>query len=104
MKLSEEQVALHLTKLSDWHREGEKWITRKYRFGAFTEAIRFVNLIADTAEEINHHPMISIDYRVVTLRLTTWSQGGLTELDIDSARAYDDHFKTIEGDGHGIRN
>ena len=38
---------------------------------------------------MNHHPGIAIDYRRVTVKLTTWHAGGLTKLDVDSAEAYD---------------
>ncbi|UUZ82311.1 4a-hydroxytetrahydrobiopterin dehydratase [Paenibacillus sp. P26] len=48
---------------------------QKYRFPSFPAAVTFVNEAARIAEEMNHHPMIAIDFRVVTLRLTTWSAG-----------------------------
>ncbi len=36
---------------------------------------------------MNHHPDIDIRWNTVTLRLTTHSEGGLTELDLELARA-----------------
>jgi len=89
MKLAEEQIADRLRQLGTWERTDEKWIVRKYRFPSFPAAIAFVNRVAETAEAMNHHPMISIDYRMVGLRLTTWHAGGLTELDFRSAETYD---------------
>lgn len=89
-KLSEEEVNVRLEQAESWAMEdGGKWITRKYRFPAFMDSIGFVGEVARIAEELNHHPMISIDYRMVTLRLTSWSAGGLTELDFTSAQRYD---------------
>ena len=87
-KSTEPQIAERLKACTDWSRKDDKWITRKYRFRSFQDAIRFVNMIADSAESMNHHPFISIDYRVVTLNLTTWKAGGLTELDFQSAERY----------------
>ena len=52
---------------------------------SFREAIAFVGRVADAAEEANHHPDITISYRKVTLRWTTHSAGGITDLDYELA-------------------
>ncbi|MBP1153421.1 MULTISPECIES: 4a-hydroxytetrahydrobiopterin dehydratase [unclassified Paenibacillus] len=89
-KLTEEEVNVRLEQVGSWAiEEGGKWIARKYRFPSFMDSIGFVGEVARIAEELNHHPMISIDYRMVTLRLTSWSAGGLTKLDFASAQRYD---------------
>ncbi len=95
MKLTEEQVAAGLTALDGWVRQDEKWISKGYRFASFMEGVGFVNQVADMSEAMNHHPMIAIDYRLVTLRLTSWHAGGLTELDLQAARAYDRIYDSI---------
>lgn len=88
--LNETELAEGLSELTGWATEEDsKWIMRKRIFPTFVEAIAFVNGVAGIAEQMNHHPFIGIDYRRVTLRLTTWNSGGLTLLDIDSAKAYD---------------
>jgi len=91
VRLTEEEIAARLPAIEarGWARKDEKWIERKYRFPTFRDAMRFAVAVGDEAEARNHHPLISIDYRMVTLRLTTWSAGGLTELDFESADAYD---------------
>jgi 4a-hydroxytetrahydrobiopterin dehydratase len=92
MKLSEEQIALKLANAAGWHLEGGKWIVKKYRFRAYLEGIEFVNRVAQAAERLNHHPFIAIDYKLVTLRLTSWHAGGLTELDFTTAAEFDQVF------------
>jgi 4a-hydroxytetrahydrobiopterin dehydratase len=88
--LTETELAAGIDQLPGWTTEEDgKWIIRKRLFSSFLEAIAFVNGVAEIAEQMNHHPFIGIDYRRVTLRLTTWNSGGLTLLDIDSAKAYD---------------
>ncbi|WP_373231044.1 4a-hydroxytetrahydrobiopterin dehydratase [Cohnella sp.] len=87
--LNEEEQQAALKELSGWTIEDEKWLTRKRMFPSFPDAIAFVNHVADIAERMNHHPFIAIDYRKVTIRITSWNSGGLTVLDIDSAKAYD---------------
>lgn len=60
-------------------------IRRTMTFVSFTEAIAFVNDVARLAESQNHHPDITINYRKVTLILTTHDAGGLTEKDFTLA-------------------
>ena len=49
-----------------------------------------MNRVAALAEAENHHPDIAIAYRKVTLRWTTHSAGGITELDRELARRSDE--------------
>lgn len=86
--LTDEELAVAVNSLGGWSLDEGK-LTRKYLFPSFPDAIAFVNKVADIAERMNHHPFISIDYRRVTLKLTTWHSGGITRLDIESASAYD---------------
>jgi 4a-hydroxytetrahydrobiopterin dehydratase len=51
--------------------------------------MQFVNAVALLAEGANHHPDIAISWNRVTLRLSTHSAGGLTQLDLDLAAAID---------------
>jgi 4a-hydroxytetrahydrobiopterin dehydratase len=87
--LSDAEITESLQSLSGWQVEEGKSIVKKYMFPSFPEAVAFVNKVAEIAERMNHHPFISLDYRRVTIRLTTWHSGGITGLDIESARDYD---------------
>jgi len=89
MKLNEERIAERLAAAAGWKREDAKWIVKKYRFRTFTDSVSFVGEIAELAERMNHHPFIAIDYKLVTLKLSSWHAGGLTDLDFMSAAAYD---------------
>ncbi|MBW5448666.1 4a-hydroxytetrahydrobiopterin dehydratase [Cohnella sp. CFH 77786] len=86
--LNETELEEALRGLTGWSVE-EGRLTKKYLFPTYAGAMEFVNKVAGIAERMNHHPFISIDFRRVTLRLTTWHSGGLTGLDIQSAKAYD---------------
>lgn len=89
-KLSEEALSERLGRRAGWKREDGKWIVKKYRFAQFLDGIAFVQEVARIAEgELDHHPMIAIDYKMVTLRLTSWNAGGLTELDFTAAARFD---------------
>jgi 4a-hydroxytetrahydrobiopterin dehydratase len=95
-KLTEERIEeLLRSAAAEWTREDGKWIVRKYRFREFLQAIAFVNAVAQEAERLNHHPFIAIDYKLVTLRMTSWHAGGLTELDFAAAAAFDAAYGTL---------
>jgi 4a-hydroxytetrahydrobiopterin dehydratase len=55
----------------------------------FVGALAFVNEVGTLAEKANHHPDIDIRYNRVTLALVTHDSGGITQLDLDMARAID---------------
>lgn len=94
-RLTNEQIETVLTELDGWHRKDEKWIERKYRFQQFMDGIGFVNKVAEISERMNHHPMIAIDYKLITLRLSTWSAGGLTDLDTQMAAEINELYQTL---------
>lgn len=72
-----------------WIREDDR-LTREFTFGNFTQAMIFVNKIADAAEESNHHPLITIDYNKVTVVLWTHSAKKVTAKDLNLAEKIDE--------------
>jgi 4a-hydroxytetrahydrobiopterin dehydratase len=86
--LSQDEIAARLQQ-SEWRREGDE-IVRDFKFADFAEAMRFVNRVADAAEEANHHPdMLVHGWNRVRLSVTNHAQGGLTEADFALARTVD---------------
>jgi 4a-hydroxytetrahydrobiopterin dehydratase len=74
---------------SEWRREGEE-IVRDWKFADFGEAMKFVNRVAEAAEQANHHPDILVHgWNKVRLSLTNHSAGGLTEPDFEMATKFD---------------
>ena len=80
MILSSNELSEQLSRLNGWDVVNEE-IQKSYRFETFPEAIQFVHLVADLAESLNHHPNILIEYRNVTLTVSTHDEGGITEKD-----------------------
>jgi 4a-hydroxytetrahydrobiopterin dehydratase len=73
----------------EWEEVGGA-LERTFELPSFIEAIAFVNRVAELAEQENHHPDITVSYREVTLRWTTHSAGGITDLDRRLAARTDD--------------
>ena len=71
-----------------WKRESDH-LTQKLEFDTFMKAIDFVNQVARTAEEMDHHPDILISFRRVTLNLSSHDAGGVTDRDIALSRKLD---------------
>ncbi len=71
-----------------WERQGDELVKTR-RGKDFADALAYVNGVGALAEDMGHHPDIDIRWNVVTLRLTTHSEGGLTHLDLDLARRID---------------
>jgi 4a-hydroxytetrahydrobiopterin dehydratase len=82
--LEDEEVQQRLDELGDWERDGDQ-IVKVFEFDDFTEAIKFVNDVANLAERYDHHPDIDIRYNRVKLGLSTHAEGGLTPRDFDVA-------------------
>jgi 4a-hydroxytetrahydrobiopterin dehydratase len=72
-------------QLPDGYIDSQGALERTFELPSFRDAIAFVGRVADLAEEANHHPDIAISYKKVTLRWTTHSAGGLTDLDYELA-------------------
>ena len=74
---------------TEWRREDDA-VVRDHKFKDFAEAMAFVNRIAEVAEEANHHPDILVHgWNQVRLTLSTHSEGGLTQSDLDMAKRLD---------------
>lgn len=89
----DDEISQFLSELKDWKLVDEKWIEKNYRFKNYLTGISFVQQVATTSEEADHHPFIAIDYKKVKIRLSSWSANGLTELDFRLAKLYDQLFQ-----------
>lgn len=75
-KLTDEQIKQELDQLPDWKLVDDIWVRRRYKFKDYLNGIEFVRKVAEYAEGKNHHPNIAIDYKVVTLKISSWSMRG----------------------------
>ena len=88
-RLDEPRLAAALASLEGWRRDGDT-ITRTFRRKGWKAAIAFVNAVAEAATAADHHPDIHVErYRNVRIVLTTFDTGGISQADVDLARAID---------------
>ena len=86
--MSEEEARAMLEKVQGWELKENK-IRKVFKFKNFEESMKFVNRVADQAEEEGHHPDITISWNRVTLTLTTHAIGGLSKNDFIMAAKID---------------
>jgi 4a-hydroxytetrahydrobiopterin dehydratase len=86
--LSDSDIDAKLKELSGWRRLGDA-IVKSFDRGDFVGSVKFVDSIVEPAEEMGHHPDISIAWSQVEISLTTHAQGGITDNDFELAAKID---------------
>ena len=86
--LSTTQQQALKNELPKWTQQGQT-LQRTLMFRDFVEAFGFMSRVALLAEQRNHHPDWCNVYNRVSITLTTHDLGGLSDLDVDLARAID---------------
>ncbi len=84
-KLSEPEIQQALPGVAGWSRSGDA-LSRTFTLPSFPAALVFVCAVGNLAERADHHPDMLIQYKKVTLKLSTHSAGGLTERDFALAK------------------
>ena len=85
MKLNAQDIESRLRSLSGWSLDNDA-ISKQFTFPSFPDAIAFVTRLAFDAEAADHHPDLLVNYRRVTVRWSTHSEGGVTEKDFNGAK------------------
>jgi 4a-hydroxytetrahydrobiopterin dehydratase len=88
-RLTDDQVRAAIGDgLPGWSIEGTE-IRKEFTFKGFTAAVAFVDRLVEPANAARHHPDLQIHYNRVVVGLSTHDEGGITEQDLDMARAID---------------
>lgn len=89
-RLDEGTRAAALATLPDWTPVAQPdGLSRRFVFADFNAAFGFMTRVALLADKADHHPEWSNVYNRVDILLTTHDAGGLSQRDIDLARAID---------------
>jgi 4a-hydroxytetrahydrobiopterin dehydratase len=80
--LTPEEIEQKLSgKTNCKYREGK--LELDLDFDSYREGIEFVNLVAKIAEDLDHHPEITIGYKKVRICVFTHSHSSITHLDFE---------------------
>jgi len=68
----------------DWNQKNDG-IERELNFKNYMDSINFINKIAVKAEELNHHPDLTIGWCKIHIRFSTHDLDGLSTFDLKMA-------------------
>ena len=81
-----------LAALPQWSDvEGRDAIKRSFTFKDFNEAFGFMTRVALLADKMDHHPEWFNVYNKLDVTLSTHDAGGITQNDIDMAKAMESY-------------
>lgn len=86
--LTDDRIADFCGMNPRWTRVGDA-LVGEVKAPTFLEGIDYVGKVAEVAEEMDHHPDMDIRWRTLTFRLSTHSEGGITDLDTTLAERID---------------
>lgn len=80
---------------NDWQEINNK-LVKEFIFEDFVAAIKFINIVASIANQLDHHPEIYNIYNKVELKLSTHDKGDIiTEKDREFANLVEERLKEI---------
>lgn len=83
--LSDSEIDSRLAELDGWEREGET-IVKTFELADFVGSVELINRVVEPAEEMGHHPDLSVSWNKVRVSITTHAAGGLTANDFELAK------------------
>jgi 4a-hydroxytetrahydrobiopterin dehydratase len=75
-----------------WELKDGKLI-KSFQFSSFMDAINFVNDVANIAERLDHHPIITINWKTVKLSLKSFDVDAITKRDVTLAKEIEKKLK-----------
>ena len=78
-KLSLNEIQKKLSEIYEWQlNDNKEMIFKKFKFKNFKNALYFINLVGDLAEEEGHHPDISLGWGYCLIMIHTHAIKGLS--------------------------
>lgn len=73
--------------VADWRVLDSGQVGTVFRTGSFAKGVELVTRIGALADAANHHPDVDLRYPSVTVRVSTHEIDGLSQRDVELARA-----------------
>ena len=86
--LPDSEIESRLEDLEGWERRGDA-IVKTFELADFVGSVAFVDKLVEPAEDMGHHPDLSISWDKVEVSITNHAAGGLTANDFELARRID---------------
>jgi 4a-hydroxytetrahydrobiopterin dehydratase len=89
------ELALAVPEWRVVERGGAPQLERTFTFGGYAAAVAFFNRVAAAAEEQDHHPEMTVDWKRVTVRWWTHAIRNLHRNDYIMAAQTDELFRAL---------
>jgi 4a-hydroxytetrahydrobiopterin dehydratase len=86
--LPDNEIESRLSDLEGWSRDGDA-ITKTFKNDDFVGSVKFVDSLVEPAEDMGHHPDLTLSWDEVNVSITNHAAGGLTEADFELAKRID---------------
>jgi 4a-hydroxytetrahydrobiopterin dehydratase len=86
--LPDNEIESRLSDLAGWSRDGDA-IAKTFKNDDFVGSVKFVDSLVQPAEDMGHHPDLTLSWDEVTVSITNHAAGGLTEADFELAKRID---------------
>ena len=86
--LPDSEIESRLADHEGWERRGDA-IVKTFELADFVGSVAFVDKLVEPAEDMGHHPDLSISWDKVEVSITNHAAGGLTANDFELARRID---------------
>src|SRR5450830_1354602 len=86
------EIVASLAKLEGWTLSGDGdslAIEKAFGFANYYQTMAFVNAVAFIAHARDHHPDLSVHYKLCVVRFNTHDVGGISKRDFDCAALVD---------------
>ncbi|MGZ3416613.1 MAG: 4a-hydroxytetrahydrobiopterin dehydratase [Polyangiales bacterium] len=93
-KLDAARMAKLGVEVPEWKAQNDR-LVRTFSFKNFVHAMKFVNKLAEIAEQEDHHPDFTVRYSKVEVSTWTHTVNGLSENDYILAAKLDRAFTTL---------
>lgn len=94
LRETKQSTKQHSQQYSQQHPQ-QQVLQRQFGFNSYQDTLRFVNQVADLAEQQNHHPDILIQWRKCHIDFTTHSSNGITLNDFICASHVDGLYEKM---------
>src|ERR1044072_5826589 len=83
--LPDNEIESRLSDLESWSRDGDA-ITKTFKNDDFVGSVKFVDSLVEPAEDMGHHPDLTLSWDEGTVSIPNHAAGGLTEAASDLAQ------------------
>ena len=91
---SREEIESDITEIGNGWEFKDDRIIKSFQFPTFMKSIEFVNMVANIAERLDHHPIITINWKTVKLSLKSFDVNSITTRDITLAKEIEKEIKS----------